>query len=466
MTQPAGEVARRQPGISRADVDKVPVDITMPLRTLDEAWRVAVMLSQSDFVPVQLRGKEINTLVVLLTGVELGLTPTQSLRSIYISKSGMPALYVEMMLAKVRQAGHDYDWKYPEPDRCVFYLTRKDSAKTYETEYSLADAKIARLVSEDKYGNLVALSLQGKPLPWMLHSKDMLFARAAGRAVKRVCPEVTLGFQIAEAMDPEGPPPGPGLPVPEPKPEGPPPPADAVQAEVIDLDRQMTPAAQDDTHKQPSGASGEPQGGRGRRNRGAPPPAPQGHTAAPFGTGGRPAESVEPGLEALPPRDESDRVTEAERLSVMAEMGAGPSHHEAWASGDFTHAGEEPDPTGAPTAGTPTEETPAASSTALPAAEALSKDTLLGRFETCGWAWSPYYRSVLDAIRDYVRRPVQGIADLSAIELESLSAVLGRLIAKHPEEHLPVALADEVEKWREDWHKADPAGYAAEHPDG
>ena len=120
------------------------------------------------------------------------------------------------------------------------------------------------------------------------------------------------------------------------------------------------------------------------------------------------------------------------------------------------------DPTPAPSAGTPKAATSHGSSSAR-LAESPWYD-VADLFDQLGWPLRRHKATVLDAIGQYVRRPVRRIEDLSEAEAEAIYDKLAAVMGKHLAEHYPVALADEVEAWREQWRKADPDGYAQAHP--
>lgn len=119
------------------------------------------------------------------------------------------------------------------------------------------------------------------------------------------------------------------------------------------------------------------------------------------------------------------------------------------------------DPMAAPSAGTPKAATSHGSSSAR-LADPPWHD-VAGAFGQLGWPLKRHKATVLEAISEYVRRPVRRIEDLTVPEAEGIYDRLSALMGRHESEHYPVALADEVEKWREDWRKADPEDYASAH---
>ena len=516
MTQPAsgqvvprdqlGDLERRAPGTTTADLSKVAVNLRQPLEDLDQAYRIAVMLAQSNLIPKPLQGSPQNTLIVIMTGMELGLTITQALRSVYVAKNGMPGLRGEMLLGKLRQAGHDYDYSEPVPEGCMFRLHRKHEApltgfaeeqcgqgRDYFGSFTQEDALRARLLTRDKEGKLVARSQYGEPLPHEAWAPDMMFWRAVTRAIRRGAPEITLGFSIAE-LDDGSEPPGPkivnvGQVGEPPAPIG----GDATYAQLQQIEREMTPAAGDDTSTGTGPAQGttEPAaapeasgpahasaaaageaGGRDSRTqsdpraagaaspRGAQPPPPQANLM------GQQDMFEEPGIVTL------DDVMSANEPLIDPDCKAGK--HPSCVGGpcecrEGTHvtghglpAGTDPTP--APSAGTPKAATSRGSSSAL-LAESPWYD-VADLFDQLGWPLKRHKTTVIDAISQHARHPVRRVEDLTEAEAEKITERLNSVRVRHEPEHWPVALADEVEAWREQWRNADPDGYAGAHPDG
>lgn len=528
MTQPGGQVVprdqlgdieRRAPGTTTADLSRVSVNLRQPLADLDQAYRLAVMLAQSNLVPKALQGSPQNTLIVIMTGLELDLTVTQALRSVYVAKNGMPGLRGEMLLGKLRQAGHDYDYSEPVPEGCVFRLHRNHEAplagfaqeqcgqgRDYFGSFTQDDALRARLLTRDKEGNLVARSQYGEPMPHESYAPDMMFWRAAARAIRRGAPEITLGFTIAE-LDDDNQPPGPKLPVTA---NGGGLAVQGVEAHVQQLERErelrqiehdMTPAAGGDTRSRPADAAAagvnadqadraagdtgsgvstareqdDPRAAGAAPSRGAQPPPPQAPAIPP---GSMPTlddgtpDLSQPAMFAGDPRSllglqEGEPLIDPDcKAGKHRSCPGGPC--ECREGEHFSGHGlpvPAADPTPARSAGTPKAATSRGSSTAAPAAPGSGfLADLAARFDQMGWAWNRHKASVLDAVAQYVRRPVTGLDELTMHEAEGLARDLGGLMKRHEEEHWPVALADEVEKWREHWRKADTDGYAKAHP--
>jgi hypothetical protein len=195
------------------------------VRTLDEAFRVSNALAHSTMIPRALQGKGPDILAVLLYGAELGLSVGQSLVGIRPIE-GRPTMSTELREAKTRERGHrvsivcatcgEYaehpghgqptdrdpgrhpyqaDWT---AQRCTVRATRGDTGETAQVTWTIEDAIAAGLVKRLDDGTLRARSKEGKPLPWELYTRDMLYNRAVARACRMVAPEVGFGLYTEE----------------------------------------------------------------------------------------------------------------------------------------------------------------------------------------------------------------------------------------------------------------------------
>jgi hypothetical protein len=187
--------------LAQKDTQRIAVDLDDPLSDLDQAFRLATMLAQSSMVPQALRGSPQNCLVTMLLGRELGLSWIQAIRGIYVLPNGQPGLRGALLLARIRAAGHRYEFIETD-DSCEFVITRKDEEFKikYNGTFTVEDAKAAGLVHV-KDGKLIARSNSGAPLPWESYRRDMLQWRAVARGAARACPELIFGFDLAGIGD-------------------------------------------------------------------------------------------------------------------------------------------------------------------------------------------------------------------------------------------------------------------------
>lgn len=176
---------------------KVPVPLDGPLADADQAWRLARFFAAADIVPNDLRNKPANAFLVILYGQRLGLPPEIALSTVSVVK-GKPRMAGQLLLAKVREAGHKAKIVHGK-DECTVTITRDDGDDHTET-FTLAEAVKARLCTI-KDGQPYARSQKGEPLPWETYTKRMLQWRAVGACVDVICPEVKMGFLVEGELD-------------------------------------------------------------------------------------------------------------------------------------------------------------------------------------------------------------------------------------------------------------------------
>lgn len=190
-------------GVAVTAQPKVPVSLDGPIGDLDQAWRYASILAQSDLVPPDLRNKPANCFLIMLYGQQLKLPTVIAMQTIKVI-NGTPVMLGKLLLAKVREAGHRATIVEHTSTTCTVHIMRGDTGEEHSETFTLEDAVDAKLV-QLKDGKPYARSSQGKPLPWENHTKRMLLWRAAGYCVDFLCPEVRMGFAIEGELDSERP---------------------------------------------------------------------------------------------------------------------------------------------------------------------------------------------------------------------------------------------------------------------
>jgi hypothetical protein len=125
------------------------------------------------------------TLVKILAGKEIGVTPFQAMTNIHIIQ-GKATMGANLMAAKVKGSGK-YDYRVSElsNDKCSILFRQRDPlaeggwADLGRFSYSLDDAKRAGLVKQGS--------------SWEKYPANMLFARAISSGVRIYCPDVFNG---------------------------------------------------------------------------------------------------------------------------------------------------------------------------------------------------------------------------------------------------------------------------------
>jgi len=161
-------------------------DNGMMLRGLDDVERLARLATTSGLCRVK-RPEE--AAVILLTGRELGLSPMQSLRGIYVV-NGAPVLSSDLLVAVVRRSGLCASWRVVEstPDACTITTIRQGESESTTKTWTMLDAKRAQIT--------------GKPI-WSQYPAQMLRHRCAADLAREVYPDVVLGLYTPEEMDVE-----------------------------------------------------------------------------------------------------------------------------------------------------------------------------------------------------------------------------------------------------------------------
>lgn len=200
--EPEADDQQPQPGTAVAPRTEprqlVNVPLGRALENMDQAYRLAQAFAMADIVPQDLRGKPANVFLVMLYGQRLGLPPEISINSISVVK-GRPRMAGQLLLAKVREAGHKPKIEHGD-NECTVTITRGDDDTTHTETFTLNDAVQARLCKIVD-GKVQARSQKGEPLPWEAYTKRMLMWRALGFCVDVICPEVKMGFVVEGELD-------------------------------------------------------------------------------------------------------------------------------------------------------------------------------------------------------------------------------------------------------------------------
>ena len=154
-------------------------------RNLDEAFRLADMLADSDLVPKDYKGKPGNCMVAMQWGAEIGLKPLQAMQNIAVI-NGRPSLWGDAVIALVRGSPLcEYVLESDDGKTATCRVKRRGEPEQIRT-FSVDDAKTA--------------GLSGKQGPWSTNPKRMRQMRARAFALRDVFPDVLKGMPIAEEL--------------------------------------------------------------------------------------------------------------------------------------------------------------------------------------------------------------------------------------------------------------------------
>ncbi len=156
------------------------------VRSLDDVERLARIAVGSGYTSCR---KAEEAAMLIITGHELGLSPAQSLRGIYVV-SGKPVLSADLMVAVVRRSGLCESWRTVEStaERCTITTRRRGESIDATRTWTMADAKRAQIT--------------GKPI-WTAYPATMLRHRCAADLAREVYPDVLMGLYDPEELGAE-----------------------------------------------------------------------------------------------------------------------------------------------------------------------------------------------------------------------------------------------------------------------
>lgn len=156
-------------------------------QTLDEALKMADIISRSNLVPKDFQGNPGNILIAMQWGMELGMAPLQAMQNIAVI-NGRPSIWGDAMIAIARSAPScEYITETLQGEGDAMIATCKAKRKGQPEEirtYSVEDAKTA--------------GLWNKQGPWKTSPKRMLQLRARAFAIRDVFADALRGMASAE----------------------------------------------------------------------------------------------------------------------------------------------------------------------------------------------------------------------------------------------------------------------------
>lgn len=150
-------------------------------REAQQAERIAQNLANTSFVPQTLRGKPAEITAAILAGIELGLQPMATLRSMDVIQ-GTPALRAHAMRGLVQSRGHEIELLESTPVLCRMRGRRQGSDTWQEVSWPIGRAE--------------QLGLTGKP-EWKKQPQTMLVARATGEICRLIASDVLYAMPYA-----------------------------------------------------------------------------------------------------------------------------------------------------------------------------------------------------------------------------------------------------------------------------
>lgn len=160
------------------------------IKNLADAWTIAQTVRASGLAPRGLDTPQ-KILVALMAGAEAGLPPMATLKYTMVL-NGTPSLFGDGPIALVLRSGVMKAQRsgldgVGDKRAAWFEVERKDVEGVTRREFSVADAKLAKL--------------WGKAGPWTANPDRMLLVRARAFALRDSFADVLSGFSIAEELE-------------------------------------------------------------------------------------------------------------------------------------------------------------------------------------------------------------------------------------------------------------------------
>jgi hypothetical protein len=157
-----------------------------------QAAQIASSLARTSFVPASLRSKNPdaelarqeesnNITAAILAGMELGLKPMATMRSIDIVY-GTPALRAHTMRGLVQSHGHEVDLVESTPTLCVMRGRRKGTENWQTVQWPIGRAQALGITTRDQ---------------WRKQPQTMLVARATGEVCRLIASDVLYAMPYA-----------------------------------------------------------------------------------------------------------------------------------------------------------------------------------------------------------------------------------------------------------------------------
>ena len=152
--------------------------------SINDMRYIAKAISSSSFCPESFKNKPFDILIAIQMGQDLGLTPFQSVKNIYVIK-GVPTLWGDSLLALVRRSKKmDYIREWHEKETAYCEVKRKGEPATICC-FSMDDAKTAGLLGKDT---------------WQKYPKRMLKMRARSFSLRDAFPDILCGIECTEEV--------------------------------------------------------------------------------------------------------------------------------------------------------------------------------------------------------------------------------------------------------------------------
>ncbi len=170
----------------RSSAAIIPSNNPLAPRSMEEIKEFARITTKSGLF-THVKGPE-QAFVILATGMELGLSPMQSMRGIHVVE-GKPILAADLIVALVKRSSECLYFRMVESDseRAIYETLRRGDPKPTTLQWTMEQARRADLAGRRT---------------WKAHPAAMLRARCSSALARTVYPDLLLGvYDPDEAED-------------------------------------------------------------------------------------------------------------------------------------------------------------------------------------------------------------------------------------------------------------------------
>jgi hypothetical protein len=157
--------------------------------SFEEAMKMAELISASDLIPADYKGKPGNVFLAMQLGHEIGVAPMQAIQNIAVI-NGRPCIWGDLLAALARS--------HPQFESMTESFTGEGDEFRAVCQIKRKNNK--EHVSSFGYKDAVQAKLWNKAGPWSNYPKRMLQMRARAFAIRDQFPDALRGLSSAEEM--------------------------------------------------------------------------------------------------------------------------------------------------------------------------------------------------------------------------------------------------------------------------
>jgi len=184
---------------------RVPVRMGIAPQSVEEGWRLATILAESELVPKVYRKRPADILVAIQYGIEVGFAPMQALQSIAVINGRASVWgdgFMALLMSSPLYRDHDeyYEVKGERRDGLTVDDLKADDTTAVCTFWR--QGKAMPVTRRFSIGQAKKSGLLGKEGPWATYPDRMMAMRARSWAGRDTFPDLLRGIRTAEeALD-------------------------------------------------------------------------------------------------------------------------------------------------------------------------------------------------------------------------------------------------------------------------